>query len=93
MQPLSATFAIKDLDEKIEARKALISEDGAIAKKMKVVEALVAACNSPFYCGDSLTLADCHLFMFMGMMRSGKVLITPFVIPLTPPLILCTSSP
>lgn len=73
MQPLGPTFAIKDLDEKIAARKALIAEDGALNKKMKSVESMVAKVTTPFYCGDSITLADCHLYVFVSMMRSGMM--------------------
>lgn len=71
MQPLGATMAIQDLDEKIAARKALIAPEGGITKGMRNVEALVASCTSPFYCGDKPTLADCIIFVFMSMIRSG----------------------
>lgn len=64
-------MAIKDLDEKIAARKALIEPEGGVTKKMKVVDNLVGACTTPFYCGDQMTLADCHLYVFVSMMRSG----------------------
>lgn len=78
---MQSTFAIKDLDEKIAARKALIAADGAISIKMKNLEALVAACTTLFYCGGTLTLADCHLFVFMSMMRSGCApLFAPFLL-------------
>ena len=64
-------MAIKDLDEKVAARKALIAPDGAITKKMQNVEALVAAVKTPFYCGATITLADCSIFVFLSMIRSG----------------------
>ena len=71
MQP---TFAMKDLDEKIAARKAMIEPEGAMTKKLKIVDSMVASCSTPFYCGDSITLADAVLLVFIGMLRSGCVL-------------------
>ena len=70
---MGPTMGIQDLDEKIAARKALIAPDGAITKKMKNVEALVAGCTRPFYCGDIATLADIPLFCWLGLIRSGYV--------------------
>jgi glutathione S-transferase len=72
--PLMATFAMKDPQEKIAARKALIQPDGAATKKMALVEALVSANTNAFYCGPEASLADVHLFCFLGTLRSGCVL-------------------
>jgi glutathione S-transferase len=71
MPPLKATLSIKDPEEQIAARKALIQPGGKVKKKMDVVEALVGAITTPFYCGERMTLADFQLFVFMGMLRSG----------------------
>lgn len=71
MHPLGDTFAIQDLEEKIAARKALIEPDGAIGKKMKIVDSFVGATSTPFYCGEKMTLADVSIFIFLGLIRSG----------------------
>ena len=67
------TFSIKDEAEKLAARKALCEPDGATAQKMKNVEALVAGCTAPFYCGDAATLADIQLYCWLGFVRTGYV--------------------
>lgn len=67
------TMSIKDAAEKLEARKALIAPDGGMAKKMQTVENLVAACTTPFYCGEAATLADIHLYCWSSFVRTGCV--------------------
>lgn len=76
-QPMQSTFAMATVEEKIAAREKLIAPDGAMTKKMKILETLVAGCSTPFYCGDTVTLADCVLFVFIGMLRSGCALPVP----------------
>jgi hypothetical protein len=68
---VAATFKIKDADEKLAARKALCEPDGALTKKMKLIDSLVAACKTAFYCGEQVSLADYHLFTWLGLIRSG----------------------
>lgn len=69
--PLMGTFSMKDADEKVAARKALCEPDGAVTKKMQNVESLVAAATTAYFCGPEATLADVHLFCFLGTLRSG----------------------
>jgi hypothetical protein len=68
---LVATFSMKNADEIIAARKALCEPDGPLTKKMETVDSLVAACKTAFYCGEQASLADFHLFTWMGLIRSG----------------------
>ena len=75
--PLMGTFAMKDADEKLAARVALCEPDGAVTKKMNNVEALVAAATTAYFCGDKATLADVHLFCFLGTLRSGYAMHAP----------------
>lgn len=72
---MQSTFGIQDLEERTAARKALIAPDGPVTLKMKNLETLVAGCSTHFFCGDTVTLADCQLFTFIGMFRSGCALL------------------
>lgn len=71
--PILDTFNIPDADEKLAARKAVIAPDGVMTKKMAVVERTVDAAPGEFFCGDEPTMADYHLFVFLGDLRSGCV--------------------
>lgn len=64
-------MSIKDADEKLAARQALIQPDGAMTKKLKVAEKLIAAVKTEYYCGDQPTLADYHLYTWLSFVRSG----------------------
>jgi glutathione S-transferase len=66
-------MSLKDPEAKLAARKLLIEADGAMAKKMRTLESMVAAIKTEFYCGESPTLADFHLYTWMSFIRTGCV--------------------
>lgn len=68
---LMPTFGILDVEEKTAARKKLFEEDGAAYKKLKIVDALVAAKAGEFFAGDDLSLADVAVFTQISMLNSG----------------------
>lgn len=70
-QAAAGTFKIKDPEEKLAARKALIAPEGDMTKKMQVVEDMVSSKTTAFYSGEEPTLADFHLFTWLGLIRSG----------------------
>lgn len=65
------SIAAMEPAELLSCRKALAEPEGAAAKKMQNVEALVAGCSTPFYCGEEATLADYHLFCWLSFIRTG----------------------
>jgi len=69
----SATFAIKDNEEKIAARKALCEGDGKMVSVMAKLDSYLAQyCGEKsFICGDDLTLADVALFATFGTLVCG----------------------
>lgn len=69
--PLLQTFAIKDLDEKIAERKALIAPGGTMHSKLMVVEKLLEASTTKYYIGDEMSLADILVFAQFGTIASG----------------------
>lgn len=58
-------------EEKAAATLEMLAPGGAAAKKLAAVERLIAASDSEFYLGDSLTLADVLAFCFIGWLTSG----------------------
>lgn len=71
-QPIAATRILGD-QEGVAAREALLEPEGEVTKKMRVMETLVTARTTAFYCGDDVSLADIHLFCVLGFLRSGCV--------------------
>jgi hypothetical protein len=69
--PLLPTFAIKDLHEKIAARKALIVPGGTMHTKLLVVEKLLKASTTKYYLGDEMSVADVLVFSQYGVLASG----------------------
>lgn len=64
-------MSIKDSNEKLAARKALIQPDGAMAMKMKVADTFIGDLKTEFYCADQPTLADYYLFTWLSFLRTG----------------------
>lgn len=74
MQPLFSTFAISDPEEKIAKRREMLSKGGAIAKKLEIVEKMVASRKTAFYLtDDEPTYIDIFLFSFLSSMTSGNL--------------------
>ena len=64
----SATFAIADVTEKAEARKKLMTGDGAAAALWTKLE---AAAGETYAVGDHMSLADVWVGFVVGMVSSG----------------------
>lgn len=69
MQPLYDTFKIKDLDAKIEARKAAL--EGPLKDKMGYASKLVEAAGEGYLAGPDLSHGDLHLFATLSVLSSG----------------------
>ncbi|GBF98377.1 glutathione S-transferase [Raphidocelis subcapitata] len=69
MQPLYDTFKIKELDEKIAARKAVL--DGPLKDKLAHATKLVEAAADGYVAGPTLSHGDLHLFSTLSTLTSG----------------------
>lgn len=65
------SMSIKDVEERMVARKALTQPDGGVGVKLNTVEKIITDLKTEYYCGDQPTLADYHLFAWLGYVRTG----------------------
>lgn len=82
MAALGPSLAITDEQERLAARKALTTPDGALTKKAQVIENALAGSKTPFYCGQEPTVADFRLYLWISLVRSGYVI---SIVPFWPP--------
>jgi glutathione S-transferase len=73
MAALAPSIAMKDKEEMLEARRTLTAPDGALTKKVQVIENVLNGCKTPFYCGEEPTVADFRLYLWLSLVRSGCV--------------------
>lgn len=73
MAAMGPSLAIKDEVERLAARSILTAPDGALTKKVQVIEKVLEGCGSPFYCGEEPTVADFRLYLWLSLVRSGCV--------------------
>lgn len=69
MQPLYDTFKIKDADEKIKAREAVVA--GPLKDKLAYATKLVEGAGGGFLAGPEVSYGDLHLFSTLSTMISG----------------------
>lgn len=68
--PYLPSLNIEDKEEQAAFRKALVQPDGAMTVKFMVAERMIADVKTEYYCGDQTTLADYHLFAWLGFVRT-----------------------
>ena len=71
MAALAPSLAITDDQARLEARKTLTAADGALTQKARVIEKVLEASRTPFYCGEEPTVADFRLYLWLSLVRSG----------------------
>jgi glutathione S-transferase len=71
MAALAPSIGIEDKEERLEARKILTAPDGALTKRIQVIEKVLEGCGTPFYCGEQPSLADFRLYLWLSLVRSG----------------------
>lgn len=69
MQPLYDTFKIKDADEKVKAREAVVA--GPLKDKLNLATKLVESAGSGYLAGPDISYGDLHLFCTLSTMISG----------------------
>lgn len=70
---LGPTFRLPDGPEKIAARQALITEDGALTAFFKHLSGLLATNGTGYFVGDGLTIADLKIYTALQMFTSGRL--------------------
>jgi hypothetical protein len=68
---LAPSFAIEDLDRRIEARKQLLQPGGNVYTRLEVIDDLLSMSSTPYYLSDTIGLADACVFNVASQLATG----------------------